>query len=124
MSPLAVIGVICFAILAVVFAIAAVRGRAGTLPKDSALGLHNREVQVSERAWRVAHRAAWPILAAASAVAAFHALGCLLAVLTLGADGPAFAQVLVVAGLVVTVALWFVASAAGVNAVRHLPPED
>jgi hypothetical protein len=122
-SALPLIGVVGFAVLSVVLAVAAVRGRAGTLPKGSVLGLHNREVEASERAWRAAHRAAWPILAAAAAVAAFHAAGCLIAGLGMGADGASFSQALVFSGLIVIMALWFVASAAGVNAVKRLPPE-
>lgn len=124
MTVLGVIGTVLFVAMAVVFGVSAVRGRAGTLPKGSALGLHNREVLASDRAWQEAHRAAWPILAAGCAVAVFHALGCLLAGLAMGADGASFTRVLVVSGLVVTVGLWFVASAAGVNAVQHLGPED
>lgn len=124
MSVLGVIGTLLFTAMAVLFGVPAVRGRAGTLPRGSALGLHNREVEASDRAWEVAHRAAWPILAAGCAVAAFHALGCLIAGLGMGVDGVAFTRVLVLSGLVVTVGLWFVASAAGVNAVKHLGPED
>ena len=120
MSALGIIGVLLFVSMAVVFGVSAAKGRAGTLPKGSALGLHNREVLASDQAWREAHRAAWPILAAGCAVAVFHALGCLVAGLGRGADGASFTRVLVVSGLVVTVGLWFVASAAGVNAVKHM----
>lgn len=120
MSALPVVGAAIFGIVSVVLLVVAVRGRARTLRRGSALGLRAREVRASDRAWRVAHRAAWPILAADAAVALFHALGCLVAGLAMGADGAAFAQALVVSGAVVVVALWVVASAAGRNAAARL----
>lgn len=120
MNAVAVVGLVLFVAEAVCLGIAASRGRSGTLPKGSVLGLHNREVEASQRAWEVGHRAAWPILAAAALVAAFHAVGLVVAGLGMGHEGAAFTRVLVVAGLVVTTGLWFVASAAAVNAVRHL----
>ena len=120
MSPLGVIGAIGFTLLAAFFALTAVKGRAGTLPRGSVWGLHNHEVKASDHAWVVAHQAAWPILAAASVVCVVHGLGCVVATFAMGTQGAAFTQVLVVSGLIVTIALWFVASAAGVNAVKGL----
>ncbi len=120
MSGLAIVGALVFVGVAVVLGIAAWRGREGTLPKDSPLGLRNREVMASQNAWDTAHRAAWPVLAAAAAVDTFHAVGCLIAGLAMGAEGQAFIQVLLVSGIVVTLALWVLASAAGVSAVKRM----
>lgn len=119
MSALAVVGVVGFLAMAGLFGYVALRGRSGTLPKDSAFGLKNREVEASPEAWVAGHRAAWPILAAGAVVALFHAAGCLIAGF-MGAQGASFLGVLVVAGILVCVALWFVASAAGVAAATRL----
>lgn len=120
MNPLGIFGLLGFGILAVLYALVAVRGRAGTLKKGAAIGLHNRELEASEEAWLTGHEAAWPILAMASAVAAFHAVGCAIAGLLMGADGAAFTRILCVSGVVVAIALWFVASAAAVAAVNRM----
>lgn len=119
MSALALVGVLGFVLMAVLFGYVALRGRAGTLPKGSAFGLKNREVEASQEAWVAGHRAAWPILAAGGVVALFHAAGCLVSGF-MGADAASFLQVLVVAGILVCVALWFVASAAAVAAANRL----
>lgn len=119
MSAVIVVGVLGFLAMAGVFGYVAWRGRAGTLPKDSMLGLKNREVEASQEAWVAGHRAAWPILAAGAVVAGFHALGCLVAGF-MGAQGGSFVRVLLVAGILVCVALWFVASAAAVAAANRL----
>ena len=120
MSALAIIGPITFGLLAVLYGILALKARAGTLPLRSAIGLHNRELEASEEAWETGHRAAWPILGMAAAVSAFHAIGSVIAGVLMGEDGRGFLTALVVSGIVVVLALWFVASAAAVNAVKRM----
>ncbi len=123
MSALPAIASVVFALLAAVLLVVAFRARAGTLPKGSVRGRRHREVTASERVWQAAQHGAWPILAADAGVAVFHALGCLVAGLGMGAAGASFTFALVVSGLVVVMALGLVASAAGVGAVRSLPPD-
>lgn len=119
MSLPATMGLVCFGVLALVFGYVALKGRAGSLLPGSPLGLRDRELAASDETWTEGHRAAWPILAMASGISAFHALGCgfVLGGL-LGEDGGAMLLPLLVAGVVIVVALRFVASTAAVAAVR------
>lgn len=119
MNVLAVIGPIGFAALSGLYALVAVKARAGALPRGSALGLHHRELEKDEEAWTIGHLAAWPILAMAALVSGFHAIGSFIAGVLMGEEGRGFLTVLVVSGIVVVLALWFVASAAAVDAVRR-----
>lgn len=124
MSLLGVLGVVVFTILALLNAHAAVAGRNGTMPPGSALGMRSPRFQTSREAWDVAHEAAWPIHAMAAAVAAFHALGCVIAEVLEGGDGIGFVRILVVMGILVMVLLRIVATRAAMAQVARLGDEE
>lgn len=120
MSVLAIIAPIAFGTLAFLYGIVAAKSRSRVLPFRSPLGLHSREIEANEQAWILGHHAAWPILAMTSAVSAFHAFSSLIAGVFMGEDGRHFLTILVLAGIVVVLALWFLASAAAVNAIKRM----
>ncbi|MDC4233664.1 hypothetical protein M3T53_08095 [Actinomyces sp. B33] len=120
MNAFAVVVALVFAVLAIVLGSTAARARSGALKTGARTGIRRAELLASEGAWRDGHRAAWPLLAMAAGVAAVHGIGALAAGLTMGVqEGHSFLRVIAVAGLVVTVALRLVASAAAVSAVRR-----
>lgn len=120
MNILAVIAPLSFAALAGLYACVAWKARTGTLPQGSALGVRHRELEADEEKWRLGHFAAWPILAMAALVSAFHAIASFIAGVLMGKDGRNFLTILVVAGIVVVIALRFLASSAAVHTVRRM----
>lgn len=124
MSLLGVLGAVVFTVLALLNAYAAVAGRNGTMPPGSVLGMRSPRFQTSREAWDLAHEAAWPIHAMAAAVAAFHALGCVIAGVLMGADGIAFVRILVVMGALVMILLRIMATRAATAQVARLDDED
>ena len=108
-----------FLLWAAAFAYVAVRGRAGTLPKGSMVGLHSPLIEKSDETWKIGHEGGWVFMAAGGILATFHGAGTLIAVLLMGADGPRFAQPLVIMGVVVCVAMWWLAGKAADDAVKR-----
>lgn len=123
MTTLTLTGVIGFVVIACVFGLVALKGRAGTLARGSGLGLHSAVLESSDDAWNTGHEAAWPIMAMACVVAVFHAVGCGLTSL-MGNDGEAFLHVLLISGIIVSLALGTLARAAAINAAKRQAESD
>lgn len=119
MNVIAIIAGVVFLIIGILLTLLAYRSRKGTVAPTAWLSLKKRELRVSDEAWRQGHTTAWPLIGMAAAVAFFHACGCLLAGVLMGAQGESFSQVLIVSGCIVTVALWFVAQAAAASTLTH-----
>lgn len=103
--------------LAALSAVTALRGRAGTLPRGGRLGVRSAAAVISDQAFRVANRVAWPIVAGAAMVAGVCGIVVLAAPLAL----PTVLVVFAVA-LIGSTALLVKAGQLGDRAARTVPP--
>ncbi|WP_175954749.1 SdpI family protein [Schaalia sp. Marseille-Q2122] len=118
MTILAIVCAVLFVFAAVRFGLLAHYARTDALPFESSMGIRAREVRSDVDTWNKAHRAAWPIYAAATGVSAGHGVACALAPWASGISMGGFLAVIVGAGVLVLVAMSILAEKAGVATVR------
>lgn len=110
--PLVILALVFFAIASGILMRLAVRARAGTVSLSDPIRLRSSTLNSSELACQKGHEAAWLLLLAGSLVMDFHFIGLLLAAFFMGSEGPSFARVLALTGVIMAIALTLVARAA------------
>ena len=118
LNLLGVAAAVLFLVIAGIVGMTAYQAKTGSLRLGSRYGFTKDEVKASQSTWDAAHRAAWPFLTITAVMAFFHGIACIGVALALGRDSHQMLQVLLVSGLVVTIALYLLAQRVAVNEAR------
>ncbi|WP_022867564.1 hypothetical protein [Schaalia vaccimaxillae] len=119
LNLLGLVGAILFLVIAAILGTTAYESNIGTLKFGSRWGFKKDEVKESQDAWNTAHKAAWPFLAMAGVLSLFHGIGCLAVAVAMGQDSHRMIQVLLITGLIVTIALYLLAQRVALNSLEQ-----